>query len=157
MPNKSTVRPLSDLAEAVAKHCRRVVEDEGGEVINYILGQTAGGEILCLLVPWGSDIEREQMLKAVREVFRERTVISYLHISEAWRGHNAGLQPSKDPEREECLMIVGVDFAGERVARSFTIKRHGNGKRSLTEDRLDGMHELDGSFLRLLDADKTLH
>jgi len=157
MPNESTIRPLSDLAEAVAKHCRRVVEDEGREVVNHILGQTAGGDILCLLVPWGSDIEREQMLEAVREVFRERSVISYLHISEAWRGYNVALQPSKVPEREECLMIVGVDFAGEKVARSFTIKRHGDGKRSLTEDKLDGMHELDGSSLRLLDADKTLH
>ena len=152
--------PQDRLAEPMqheAKTSRDLIESAGGEVTNHFIGESDEG-IYFAVTPWSNERERDLMLGGVRRLFRKNKVKRYLHVSEAWLGHNLDTQPSKDPGRQEALIIVGVDKAAKiKRIRMFQIKRLPDGSRLLEEEDNKEIEKIDGDSLRILDSDPALN
>ena len=148
---------LAELMQHEARASRRIIEEEGGEVINHFIGESGEG-VYCVVSPWSNSRERAAILVSVRGLFREKKCERYVHVSEAWLGHDPDTQPSKDPGRKECLIIVGVDKVTKvKRVRVFQIKRLASGGRFLEEEGDEGFTDLDGASLRILDSDPALN
>jgi hypothetical protein len=148
---------LAELMQHEVNASRDLIEGAGGEVINHFIGESDEATYV-VVSPWGSDQERTIMLAGIRAMFREKKVGRYLHVSEAWRGEDPGIQPSKDPGREECLIIVGVDNTTKiKRIRMFRIKRLANGRRLLEEEDNEEFTDFDGDSLRILDSGEALN
>jgi hypothetical protein len=148
---------LADLMQHEIDTARALIEKEGAEVINHFIGDSDEG-VYYVMSPWTNSQERALTLAAVRQLFYEKKVKRYLHVSEAWCGEDPNIQPSKDPARQECFVIVAVDTAaGVRRVRFFPIERLADGGRLLGDEEEEKQAELEGDSFNLLDPNPALN
>ena len=149
---------LAGLMQVEIDTSRTLIEKEGMEVMNHFVGESSEGSYY-VMAPWQNDEERAAALASIRSMFREKKVERYLHTAEAWLGKDPDTMPSKDPARQECLVIAGVDKAsGVKAIRIFPIERFADGSRRLGKEQDMGeAAELGGDSLGILDLNPALN
>jgi hypothetical protein len=85
----------------------------------------ADGEIFQISTIWPDRSQRDAACSALRECFRRRGVKRYVFASEGWVGKTAGLSPTDDPARGECVYVIAVERNGPRRCAVAEIMRYG--------------------------------
>ena len=115
-----TLDEMMKLAEGQA---RRVLIGSKEELVPSWLVVEAGGEVAIYLTPWRNDVEKLLTVEAMRLTMRACNAQAYSFLIEAWtariQGEEAkapytGPPPSQRADRQECVMMMAVNRAGEQ-------------------------------------------
>jgi hypothetical protein len=137
---------------------RRIIEDEEGEVRNHFVIVT-GGEMIYVAALWRDGKERHLIIEGVRKLLQIKQADYYIHASEAWMGSREDILPSKDPERREIFMVIGVErVSRKKHHRIYPIFRDEEGKRRLGETPImEDESSYSGSSFNLFDPDPRVN
>lgn len=113
-----------------------------GEIQPMWIGVDHNDEQVVVVTPFHSNKEKELTIKAVRELFRDKNVIRYAFICEAWmvdvKGQNVtredveGIVPSRHPDRIEVINFV-LEEKGASKQAYYKIIRPDDGKPYLSD------------------------
>jgi hypothetical protein len=107
---------------------------------------TIEGESMLAPTPWRDEDDKRMMLAALRSIMKDRKVVRYSMVSEAWSarqpkdwkpGQDVGPAPGERPDRKEVVIAVAADKA-RTVSRSWDIVRGESG--SIVKLVLDKEH-----------------
>jgi hypothetical protein len=83
----------------------------------------AEGETHIVSIPWASPDEKTAALRALKEEFRKRQIVAYVHIAEAWTAHVPRNDPAAvhgriadRPDRVEAVVMAATDGSATRFA-----------------------------------------
>ncbi len=62
--------------------------------------------ITCMLIYFDNEDEKDNNLKVIREKIHKDKIEQYFVVVESWIGQNPYIQPSKDPNKKEALIIM---------------------------------------------------
>jgi hypothetical protein len=147
---------LDEMMGHAADQARRVMIGTKAELTPVWLLVTGRGEIEVFATPWGNNLEKRLTIETMREVMRETRCTAYSLLTEAWmlRVKGAaledfddykGLRPSESPDRQECVVTMAANKAGEHRYATFETVRNAKGKCielrpiSTSEDRWTGV------------------
>lgn len=152
-----SLSPLHNLMESGWSFALSYIDEEGEELVPQFLGQDDDGTISVYVCPWSSEDEKAWAIKEVAKHFAEHKVKRYVLLSEAYRaaydkGSDGEMRPSEHPDREEVLMVLGVDpEAGEALQYFATITKDADGKRKVGDrDVIPMDNTIGGRMLELL-------
>lgn len=141
---KPSLSPLHDLVEHSWSFAESYLGKDGKEIMTQFTAQTADGALNIYMTPWGNEAEKQWTLDKLRAHFAETNVQRYVMISEIWRVTYKGadipdiragkhVMPSQHPNREECLMVLGVDPGAGEIMQFIAPIITEDGKRRLGE------------------------
>jgi len=144
MKRHPTLRQLFELARDNAV---RIFREQGEITPIWHAVPEGGGDHLLIATPWNNDEEKEMALEAIRDMFQEMRVQSYVNIVEAWTvqlqdrvaSNEAGPpwpRPSEHPDRREVVRVTAEDRNGKSISGQFYILRP-----ELGEAKLSPFHE----------------
>lgn len=110
--------PTSDirkLMESVFGDARKIALS-GEEVCAAFFGQSQDGQVYVYMTPWRDEDDKRMALQMLKLAFVVHGVQSYVQVSECWtvtrydkdEAEN-GPAPSECPDRQEILMVLGVE------------------------------------------------
>ena len=131
------------------------------------VGQDAEGILYPMTAHITDQEDKEQTIKAVREIFAKHNVVRCVAMIEAWMvtvdkdGNPGDIKPSKRPDREEVVWLLGEGLGQQSMTGYMKIVRNSDGKGSLQEITiLDDSEQIGGLFTDVLprpQTGKTLH
>jgi len=146
-----------------AEHFCRSYFNTCGELAPMIDAIDDTGTHHVMLVPQlgGHDHEKDAIAKALASFFKEKQIIQYVMMMEAWAlvikdkkiDPNNAPRPSMHPNRQEIVALTGENWKGENIGRHINIDRR-SGKPKLTNiadfGNNDGETKISGRFCHLL-------
>lgn len=102
------------------------------QLIPHWLLVSQEGQKALIATPWHTELERNVVVKAIRDALKAFNCVAYSLSHEAWaapepRGEwPEGYRPSKDPARKEVFMVSACDGTTE-VSRVYNIARDPDG------------------------------
>lgn len=105
--------------ERAANHIAKSPAND--EVVPHFIG-TDGKNISVYMTPWNGEFEKALTIAKLRTLFAEHGIIRYAMVSEVWCiARNADSPderrpPSQCPDRQERLMVLGVEYGGSQHA-----------------------------------------
>jgi hypothetical protein len=149
---------LDALLDKAGQHARIVlVEMKETELLPTFL-MIAAEENILMPARWGDEAEKRLILRAAREIMKEKGVTRYSMVSEAWTakqpegwkpGMPQGPLPSDRPDRKEVVIAIAADKTVTK-SRMWDIVRGEGG--SVVDLRLDqaALQDLSGRMGELL-------
>ena len=149
---------LDALLDKAGQHARIVlVEMKETELLPTFL-MIAAEENILMPARWGDEAEKRLILRAAREIMKEKGVTRYSMVSEAWTakqpegwkpGMPQGPLPSDRPDRKEVVIAIAADKTATK-SRVWDIVRGEGG--SVVDLRLDqaALQDLSGRMGELL-------
>jgi len=115
---------------------------EVGEIEPTWIAENVDGLVMVLRTPFtDADISKDIVVRSMRKLFKERNVVRYVFVSEAWivefKDHMDAGRPSQHPDRREIIMLRGEDINGDVIGATRYILRPEVGKPKLTELKID--------------------
>lgn len=106
----------SEILEAVVPLAVANFERDGN-IIPAFIGFLSDDSSMVVLTPWGNEAEKASAVEKVSEIFSEKGVTSYAHVSEVWlrsfdRAPPPGTMVSDYEDREEGVVVLAVDRDG---------------------------------------------
>jgi hypothetical protein len=102
---------------------------DGGQLPPHFHAEKANGQLITLVTPWRSDLEKATYRLIVKQKFAEYGVIRYAMVSEVWgtievsrtpvrnpRDFRASVMPRNHPERRSLLYVAAADAWGASLA-----------------------------------------
>lgn len=135
---------LRDLVETAWKIETDDIQDER---MQKFLLQDREDRLTLVATPTFSEEDKEAMLDAVAKLINKIGALRYVAVAEAWMSvmtpsHLPGLPPSKQPNRQDALIAIGVDREGGSCFFSAEITTDKDGKRHLGEvNKVDSDHQ----------------
>lgn len=128
---------LEELLTKTVEFAKQIFDGDD-QIIPTWFGETRGGEMVCISTPFDSEMSKNLSVMAVKKLFKEREVVRYIFMSEAWVASRPtaeaarGVVPSEDPDRKEIVMFNG-EGDGQRVHAFMPIIRPEDGEATLGE------------------------
>ena len=150
---------LEDLVRLGEEQARRVLIGTKEELVpSWLLLDENGPTILA--TPWADNREKQLVTHAMRKTMRERQVIAYSLLVEAWfvvvpEEQYEGPPPSERDDRKEAVVVMAANRDGQHLYRQLAIVRDKEGA-CVELRRLDGPEDRVNSLLfdNLLDQRK---
>lgn len=124
---------LQELVELAGQQARRVILEAKQPLMPSWVLVGPKGQMTILGTPWKDDLEKEMTRYAMRRVIKEKGIVSYSVVTEAWTAVKPNgwtpekdpdyLRPKDDPERKECVIALATDGKA-REFRRWLIKRN---------------------------------
>ena len=148
---------LDEMVKLAREHATRVMVGLQDDLTPAWLLITAKGDIEIFMTPWGNDREKHLVIETMRDIMREKRATAYSMLTEAWMacatpeetksGDYSGLPPSQRADRQECVVMMAADKAGDSRYQSLETVREAEGKcielrqLSTVEDRFTGIFD----------------
>jgi|KBSMisStandDraft_5_1062788.scaffolds.fasta_scaffold122134_3 hypothetical protein len=135
MKRHPTLRQLFELARDNAV---RIFHDQGEVTPIWHAVPEGDGDHLLIATPWNDEDEKEMALEAIRDMFQEMRVQSYVNILEAWAVMGGDLnaissvRPSQHPDRREVVRVTAENREGKTLSGQFYILRPEHGQATLS-------------------------
>jgi hypothetical protein len=124
---------LDEMMQRAADQARLVMVGTKRELEPSWLLITGKGDVEIFMTPWGNDREKRMVIETMRDVMREKRCTAYSFLTEAWMAHATaeerkdgeyhGPPASERPDREECVMTMAANKAGEHRYQMFETVR----------------------------------
>jgi hypothetical protein len=123
---------LDEMMQLAADQARRTMVGTKAELEPSWLLITGKGDVEIFMTPWGNTREKHLIIETMRDVMREKRCTAYSFLTEAWtatiKGDEAkrpydGPPPSERPDREECVVTMAANKAGEHRYQMFETVR----------------------------------
>lgn len=112
----AVLRRVSRDAVKTYKKCATVGRDPHDLLIGLVwMAWDADNKEHCVQTPMGDADDRDKIVDTMRKFFRERRIVRYAVLSEAWIGSGGKMRPSENPDRREVVYIAVEDASGERI------------------------------------------
>lgn len=134
---------VDDLMECAEYGVRRIyAADPKHELMAMFHCRPQSGPDLVIATPWRNEFEKVAVLAKLRTIFRERGIVAYASIGEAWCSMSTTIKPrpdgsiprfypgdppSQQPDRFEVLMIMATDGTTVK-SRAWRMKRDSRGR-----------------------------
>lgn len=142
---------LSDFAKFQLRPAQEIVRN-GGELTPMLIIDSPEGSMIAGVPQYGEPKIKAAAQDFMREFLAEKHATRYAFVMEAWVGTKkamppAGYLPSKDPEREEAIIVSAADNSGACVVVFCKIKRDGD---TVSFSEPETMPIISGPLLELL-------
>jgi hypothetical protein len=130
-----TLRVLFDIG---CHNAERIFKEQGEVTPIWHAVPEGDGDHLLIATPWRNDEEKEMALEAIRDMFQEKHIQSYVSIVEAWAVMGGDLnnvmdvRPSRHPDRREIVRVTAEDRNGKTLSGQFYILRPEHGEAKLS-------------------------
>jgi hypothetical protein len=128
---------------------------EGGEVRMFWLADGPDGPSV-ITSDGVDDTNKDALARQVRAIFRERNVMRYVYVAEAWSANGINCRPSEHPLRREVVFIQGEDGSKQLVAIRDIVRPEG-GKPYLAELKIERAGAMEGRLAGLLSDPPVVH
>lgn len=142
MGDKMIENPLT--IKDVVKIAKQVLEETGQHNAQVIYEDGKGYSIGLLM--FENDMEKEVMLRGMRQNFQEQKVEHYFVINEAWtirfdpkNKPKEFIRPSKHKDRTECLVVSEHFKLDSRNNKTIIIPFHREGKKIIFEEEVESI------------------
>jgi hypothetical protein len=147
---------LDEMITLARDQALRVMVGTKAEIQPSWLLVTGKGDIEIFMTPWGNSREKRLVIETMRDVMREKRVSAYSMLTEAWmlrvpgvtsEKEYTGPMPSESPDRQECVVMMAANKAGEHRYQTMETVRDAEGKcielrqLSSVEDRFTGVFD----------------
>jgi hypothetical protein len=128
---------LDDMIQLAEEQARRVMIGTKEQLTPMWLMLNWDGKIEIAATPWGSSAEKHLVVEAMRNLMRERQVIAYSLLTEAWMARvqseeikkpYTGPPPSERADRRESVVAVAANRAGQSKHRHWETIRDKKGR-----------------------------
>lgn len=142
---------LSDFAKFQLKPAQEIIRS-GGELTPMLIADGPEGCMLISIPQYGEPKIKPHAQDMMREFLRDKGAERYAFVMEAWVGTKkamppSGYLPSKDPEREEAIIVSAADNSGACVVVFSKIQRQGD---KITFSEPESLPIFGGPLLELL-------
>ena len=124
---------------------------EGRAVRPKFLAEDGLGNVMMFLADWRDERDKGAMLAALKIAFRQKGVVRYVMISEAWMAEQKEgdeRMPSERHDRVDTLWCVGIEYGNRSIA---LCKIAGVGKsRTVGSPEWDSFTNIEGRMAELL-------
>jgi hypothetical protein len=109
---------LDALLEQAGEHARRVLVEMKEATLMPVFLMIGPEDNILMPAPWRDDDEKRFMLAAARDIMKDKRIVRYSVVSEAWsaiqpkdwkRGMPEGPAPSERPDRKEIVIAIAAD------------------------------------------------
>lgn len=148
---------LDEWVKHHAEFSARVFNDLGSLTAMWV-AQTKDGMIMPIMAPLA---DKDQILMAIKMLFREKQVIRYVFMTEAWilesktkeipESIKRGAAVSSHPDRREIIMVTAEDRDGTQLMGHMYILRPEHGKPTVSPFKLLDGFANEGRFAKLLE------
>lgn len=113
---------LDEMMKLAEDQARRVLLGTTEELMPSWLFVDGAGKIQIFATPWGNTEEKHLTVEAMRAIMHTEQAQAYSLLTEAWmatvEGDEAkrpydGPPPSERPDRQECVVMMAANRAGE--------------------------------------------
>lgn len=118
-----------------------------------------GDKIAVIPTPWNNPFEKEIYISAMRMLIREKAIVAYSFVTEAWlatvaphQAELAKIPPSQRSNRKDILMIMSRHRDGEYYMTQYEVEYDADGKVTLSEPDHNSQ-EVEGLMGNLFEAD----
>jgi hypothetical protein len=152
---------LDKMMELAKDQANRVMVGTKDELTPIWLLVTEKGDkpddVTVYATPWGNNREKHLVIETMRDVMRERRCTAYSMLTEAWmlrvqgvgitEENYTGPTPSESPDRQECVVAMAANKAGEHRYQTLQTVRAADGTctelraLSAVEDRFTGVFD----------------
>lgn len=156
---------LQKLFETARDNAKRIF-DTDHSIMPIWHAISANDENLIIATPWSSDEEKDGAILALRDFFREKNVLRFAFVCEAWmtmlnpdetkRATATGDFPraSSHPDRREVIRITAEDRDGTVLSGQFFILRPEHGPPTLSPFHQENFEHFEGRLTGLLTTEK---
>jgi hypothetical protein len=147
---------LDDMMKLATDQANRVMVGTKAELQPAWLLVTGKGDVEIFMTPWGNNREKHLVIETMRDVMREKRCTAYSMLTEAWmlrvqgvtdEKEYTGPMPSESPDRQECVVAMAANKAGEHRYQTLETVRAADGTcselraLSTVEDRFTGVFD----------------
>lgn len=149
---------LYALAKAQLGPAKALIQKRNG-MEPVLCFETATGICIAEIPQYGSPELKGLVLAGLRELLKDQDAERYAFTMEAWVGEKStsddlrGYTPSKDPKREEAIMVSAADAEGNKLVLFCKI----TGRDPVTFSEPEVLDITHGALLELLDATPTIN
>ena len=114
------------LLDFAYQHATRMLMQEPRELPPTWLIANGEGLVTIVVTPFGDDEEKDAVVAQMRKMMRDKNIVAYCHLAEAWMGKAAStVRPRDDPERIEIVTAMAYTATEDECA-AWKIKRSAN-------------------------------
>jgi hypothetical protein len=107
------------------------IANRPAEIMPHFLGSDGTDKLNVYMTPWRDEADKVVALAMLRARFAQDGIVRYAMVSETWavvrdvNGPKEHRMPSECPDRQERLMVLGVEYGGSRAVFCDIIREDG--------------------------------